>query len=564
MRVNVKDYTGRDDTERFQAAADHASTLGDYVEVYVPAGRYYLTRIAGYVEIPAHDDGTVMEGYGTPLEPEPISKMPYIIDVPYNVKFVGESRWSTVIYGPYVYGNADLQQPIGFMQSGRPDVNGVIDRGVRGSTVYNVGLSNMELRNFFFAYAALNLTVAISDFHQLRFRDCAIGIYSRVQEQNSYRRIEFIKCGAGIVVGGQWSNRNDNYLEQGGFGDKCSYDQIRFTYERNYQVGKDDAIDTFFDDYFFKTINNTTRLSRPILGYSIAKTAKYYGITGIMIAIYSRYMRNSNNNSFSNLFHGFTHRYCVTGNMIRCSEVTNVNLESVGWAEVQNTGLGYTRGGAVGSDFTDPYLGTGVRLPSIFPGFQPDCTFRNIQAQKCYAANPIPPVVQWIGLDAINGMASDFSGGNLPANKIDNDLQPVLTGIQSTVPLLGYRSPSWNTVTAVPGQDVTMTFRLQDLQLQRGTFHGVLMVSANGSADQALLQQFSLIYIPATTFRGLVKINLVGPVVASNGDLVPTNLRITDPAADGSFTVTVTNPNKPNSLRMSSRILGLTRTSTWQ
>lgn len=402
--VNVRWFGAKgdgvtDDTEAIGKAVAWIKSKGGG-KVFFPMGTYYVASQTGKVPIGAHDDGTVTTGHGASMAPEPVYSQSYCIAIPSGVQLLGEGKGRSKIKSNYVYGNASLAEKIIFL----------------ATELYDYSIEGIGFQNCFMPFGAINTTIATSNFTDIQFDNCAFGIYARVLEQCTFRDIVSLATASPLLFGGQWHSRDDNYNELGGFVDKTTFANIRNNFDR--VLGTAEAnIDRYFDTYFFKSFNNTARLSTPIQAGSVVKTAMqaYRGVSGFTVLSYSRYLRQQNSNIFHLISHANSVRPAVNFVNGTTCRLDIVYFENVGYHD----NMGRTQG--VGSGWTDPYLGKGVRIPALITGFDNTSYVSGVQAQFVFSSS--------ITSSLVPGQAERIIGSNVTT--------PRLTTVQNAAAFSG-------------------------------------------------------------------------------------------------------------------------------
>lgn len=479
--VTVKDYGAvgdgiTDDTLAIQQAINFVSTRGGGI-VYFPPGTYKIAQTTGNVPIP------VLGG---------TSSLPYCIEMKAYVILRGESESAVTLLGDYTYGPADLTKKIMFK------VKGYRKDPTDKETAYNNGLENLEIKNAFMAYAALDQTLALCRFNNLVFDGCAIAIYSKVLERSHFEEINFKGTGVGVLVGGQWRTSSAGIDEDGGYADKSVFRKITFAY--NWELSNGAPIDVFFDTYFFQRWNVA-----PNVGLD------YRGITGSCIVILPRHGRPSNSNTFEDMFIGYTPRYGFYGKHLKSSRFHAINFERVGYCKPKDNSM--TSG--IGSSLTnkDPYLADDARIPAFIFGADDSCSLSQIQFQQAYCESAVGSPPQRIGLD-ISTTQGTINKKLLP-NKID----------------LGISAPYEDKIAA--NGKVEYQFSLPE----SGVYMCILHASSNKSDINLINQVFVAMYKGAFG----VSSPIGGPTYLGNAETASgnSNLVISKPDAAGKITVTL-------------------------
>lgn len=367
--VSVKDFGAvgdgaTDDTVAFQKAIDAMYAVGGGT-VFVPRGSYKIATQTGTSEIAAHDDGLAPPSPSLP--PETINYQSFCLSLKENVRVVGE--FGTTITGDYSYGSAALTQKIIFCIDGYEQA------------IYDVGVENIVFSNCFIGIGAVApRTVVTSRFSNLRFNSCAFGIFVRGFERCYIDSIYGQSTGVVVCVGGFWVSRVDTYNEGGGFCDKTVFGTIQNVYGR-VMGAAESTIDTYFDTYFFKTANNSSRL---VSSGGQATLFPYRGVCGRAVYIMARYSRLSNSNTFNLVSHAYAPRPSVWLDYSVGTPQGAFYLESCGYQNNQ------TRTNPIGVGFTDPYLGAGVRVPYFLRGVAGAIDAQFVFAQQIAQSNTFP------------------------------------------------------------------------------------------------------------------------------------------------------------------------------
>ena len=323
------DNTGVEDcTNKLQELINEVYDNGGGT-IYFPSGVYKVAQKTAQFNIPAYDDGTHSSGN---IEPETPDKMYYSVMLKDKVNLIGDDDDTVIFKGDWEYGTTYSLDDVCVM-------------------FYSVKLGNCNLQNmrfkdvfisFFFDGAAY-----CNNFSNLYFNAIAIPTYFKIMERNNFKNIFYAQCGSGLVEGGTWCSRTDNYNDLGGWADKNTFDTIQF-HGRNYFTPSDVALDTFFDTYFWKTANNTSRLVKG--SPSIVASVKYKGIAGRCFNFMSRYKRRNNANVIKNVNIAATFRGMMWSNLGGFA-LENLYVESCGYTDNRAKSTRY------GSGEPDAYLG---------------------------------------------------------------------------------------------------------------------------------------------------------------------------------------------------------------
>ena len=354
------DYTGViDATSAIQAAIDYAASLNkSNVIVRLSAGLFKLSS-AGTVQNPAFDNGSgTANAYNgsttTNITAETPSTQNYCLKIPAGsgIRLIGDGIEATKLVGPYSSG-VSIAYPAAVV------IDGHGGSDLAGTTQWTYGcVENVSFENFFMGIYAPEAFIVESHFENLIFKNCAFPILTRLLERVLFKRIHFKSCSTGIISGGFWTTRCDNYTDFGGWGDKVIFDEITTQNMTPYSSSQFAAVDTFFDTYYFKTENNTTR-KYPSGGSGTPATARpYYGVAGRMLCTFSRYFRPNQGNSIGAIRHMYSSRPPFDFGQVSSLSIDSIYIEGCGYVNGTNSG------NIVGDGANnDPYI-TG-RYPNI-------------------------------------------------------------------------------------------------------------------------------------------------------------------------------------------------------
>lgn len=363
--VSGADSTGVvDATAIIQKYIDYAHAHG-FGTVRVPAGTYKVQEYTHQIELP-HDDGTVYPAWVTAgtdvnIGAEPTNYMYAALKLYPGIKLVGDGMSSTILDGGWdiASGPIGIASGIGVWYH-TPNMQSDHDGG---------GLFNITLQRFFVPRYGTGCTV---DTEEDRIKLKRVGI-SGIFQAKERCKIGFIyidQAYSGDVVGGQWWYRSDStsarympsypapqiYLT--GWMDACITEQYWYIQYLTNWGARHEAIDAFFDTYFFKNANNDRYNSGGRLSNNAAGGAvnTFRGISGRAFSMLARYGQQPNANTFINLKTYGTHRTAIyTGD----NAVSSGSMNSIQTAYIERSGLvnalgsiGY--GNYFGIDYVDP------------------------------------------------------------------------------------------------------------------------------------------------------------------------------------------------------------------
>jgi hypothetical protein len=371
-----------DDTQCFNDAIEYATKNGSQAgSITLTQGKtYYIGTITGYMQT-AWDDGTAPStdtcgGVAcTILPPETPGYLGYAIRIP--------STQSTPLT---IYGN------------GATIVSGF------NTTVASLG--TYPLSAPFFAVFGSDQTIAAWNLYDLNINKAFIGAATRSagywrwdrvsmntvgiavlagsSQYDSFRDMFIQNAEAGIIVGGWWGTRAPGtsvsggiYLNQENLGDATSIDGIVFYgldwgTESQSQTAQN-ALDTWFNTYFFHVGDNQTRLTdQNQANLGLITDSMWRGIYHVMFATYSRYWRPVLGVTVHNANVKGTQNYPIVATSANDWVIDGLGTEDVGFCD------GNANFGSFGSSSCpSPYDSVNVELP----GFVLLYGFSNIYAK---------------------------------------------------------------------------------------------------------------------------------------------------------------------------------------
>lgn len=357
-------YETFDSSESIQNALNYAEANGGG-KVFLPKGKFFCNTYTQEVILPG-DDGTaapafIATGNDQNIPPEATNKMYAALRIPHNVKLVCEDRANTVIYGGWNVntGPIDLNAGIGIY---------VERQGVAENGTVTYGLENVTVAGYFIGRVVKGISFASSE-RNLKVTSCGIsGIFQGMDQHTWSGQVETTGCLSGDVIGGWWlqrnntqnvnnippySGENDVYLL--GWTDSCPTETLTAGQLNGTWGARHNAIDVFFDTYFFKSANSATTASGGRLTNNSNNTGtipQWKGIAGRARTILSRYGRPINRMDIDNLKLIRQHRTPIyLSNALGDSVISHAYFEGIGL--VDNTGSAVS-GNLFGIDIVDP------------------------------------------------------------------------------------------------------------------------------------------------------------------------------------------------------------------
>lgn len=364
MIVNGKRYSHgvtEDAVPFIQAAIDYGKI--NKLPVWL-SGTYYCLTAPQSVKLPG-DDGTVYptwitNGTDSNITAETSVYLPAHLRIYDGTVIIGSGRFTTNLVSTFSRSidKVSLTQPAMFYIEGNSGINGTVSYQLR----------NLKISNAFIGRIVRG--IAYKSFEDdIEFSSVGMAGVKQGEEQCNHGHIT-ITGYAGDITGGHWLQRNNAtsraYLPPYpatdvwtlGWCDSSNYEYLCYTgypYTGT-DVAVHDAINTFFNTYFFKQENSATTTSGGRLSNSKSNSysiQSFKGVTGRARYISSRYSRQNSLNVIKVLKTLFTIRAPVyMDNCTGTCKVINAMIESVGLIA---SGVGAVSGNYYGIDIVDPW-----------------------------------------------------------------------------------------------------------------------------------------------------------------------------------------------------------------
>ena len=275
-----------DVTAKVQLAIEAAKAAN--LPLHINFGHYKIATSTTTFELP-RDDGSTAPSYSgeTVLAAEPLITMPVCLVIPSDMTIICDP--GTLFFGAWDRVTVNTSQQIGILITNRTlEKNGFVSCDIEG----------LKLKSFFIGFCVQGI---MADFAltEVKIEKCGIGICAQGNDRSSITNLQVINTYAPFVIGGWWLQRNKTQLNANlppypaqdvyliGWSD---YLNVNTYVALNNEISYNSvaaAIDTFFDTYFYKNINSSTRLTTN--GELTVNT--YRGITGNQLCVLNRYGR---------------------------------------------------------------------------------------------------------------------------------------------------------------------------------------------------------------------------------------------------------------------------------
>ena len=313
--VTEPGYENFDSAPALQAAINYAkanniktvNVTGNYKLLSAQGGFYTLPRDDGRVSTHFKERGEV------DIEPEPVVTLPVCISLPSDMCLRADAASDSFLDGPWNRNSSpiDTGQMVGIClrHRGWPQSN---DRLT--AYVQEVSMSNLLMQGFMLGIVSDGIVFSKCQFNNLTIIRCGIPIvFQGVDNVQFTGSTELSVNLAGMVIGGQWLQRENTanggdwsppYIDRNpdiasiGWCDMLSIDRLSVTYGGQPFGDRHLAIDKFFNDYFYKSFNNTARLTKTNtdnLPSDLDKIEPYRGIAHRAFVNFSRYARPNAN-----------------------------------------------------------------------------------------------------------------------------------------------------------------------------------------------------------------------------------------------------------------------------
>lgn len=392
-----------DSTEAFQRAHDFAKQHG--IGVVRFDGRYKIAKALHTFECP-RDDGTVAPQWvgvngDTNLAPEPLHTMPVCIKWDADIYLEGASIETSFLEGDWDIDTSpiDLNQKIGILITAGSKYTGTRRYRFKDFTmtrymIARVGEGTME-----------------RSYEQLRIQRSGISGLFQGYERRQEGLMQYNECYSGDVFGGWWTQRNATTSSVAllppypatdvwslGWTDFMRTDALVFEGRSRAWSDRHEAMDAFFDTYFFKDANSKKhseggRLSNNTDPNNNAIMPTFYGIVGRARTIHSRYGRGIASTDIGALKVLGSHRtplwYDQGVRLYGCS-VGSAYLERVGVVDNRNQSL--ADGNLFGKAVKDPYRAAGYGVGYAASNIAPmgDCVVSSgVQLAPLHNANSV-------------------------------------------------------------------------------------------------------------------------------------------------------------------------------
>ncbi len=340
-----------DDTQCFNNAIQYATGSGTHAgSISLTQGKtYFIGSITGYLQT-AWDDGTAPSTDtcgGVPctnLPPETPGYLGYAIRIPGGAPLTIYGNGSTITSS---FTGSAISAPQYTMASPYFAVFG------SDQTIAGWNLNDLNIQHAFIA--ATTLTGAYWNWNNVNITSGAIGLLAGSSQLNNFQNLKMQGMMSGMVIGGWWKTRAPSTSASGGaalnnynLGDSTHLNGVTF-YGYNWATQAQsqtaqNALDTWFNTYFFHVQDNQTRLTdqnqQPVGGVT---DSLWRGIYHVMFAMYSRYYREVSDVQIRNANVKFTQNYPIVGTAASGWTIDSLGTEVVGYCD------GNTLYGAFGS-----------------------------------------------------------------------------------------------------------------------------------------------------------------------------------------------------------------------
>ncbi|HHK7930873.1 hypothetical protein [Serratia marcescens] len=326
MQVHIRMFGAHDVTEpgfenfdsapALQAAINYAQA-NNIKTVNVTGNYKLLSAQGGFYTLP-RDDGRISEHFAArgevPIDPEPVITMPVCISLPSDMCLKSDTTSDSSLYGPWNRANGpiDTGQMIGIClrHRGWPKNN---DRLT--AYVQEVKTSNVKLGGFILGLVSDGVVYSKCQFNNLTVQNCGIPIIFQGCDNVQFTgSTELVTNMAAMVIGGQWLQRENTWvggkwsppytenrnpdIASIGWCDMLSIHRLSCSYGGQPFTDRHLEIDKFFNDFFYKSFNNISRLTKTNTDGNpsdLDKVEPYRGVAHRAFVNLSRYARGNAN-----------------------------------------------------------------------------------------------------------------------------------------------------------------------------------------------------------------------------------------------------------------------------
>jgi len=538
-----------DDTDSIQATVNAAAArrTANYgvgsPTVYFPPGTYKLTA-RGTVENPAFDDGTgTRKDYNQATAPDIAAETPvtqaYCVLIPSvaSLNIVGAGRTKTTIAGTWLTtSGATTALPAAFAFD-------------KGNGQYQWGsIKGICFSGHFIGLMMLDCHFIETEFDDLLFQGCGVSILTYKLERPRIGSIHFYGCVTGWVNGGQWRTRCDDYTDDGGWADKASFEHLTGQSFHPITLAIPGQIDTWFDTYFFKTVNNTNR-KYPIGGVGTPATrCPYRGISGRTLTWLSRYHRPNVSNTIFLLTHMGSARPALQMDGVSNLRIVGAYLERVGYVTV-----GVDENVAVGDGLiNDPYISGRPHDPLLgqLAGVKSPLVVESLEVQHSAGLSGSPfgqanVYVETILKSNVSEIAGTGAGANRSSSFVDAGQETISSSKtwaadQATNGYMfghSLNSGQWIPIEIVAGNSVSTI----PITLPRA---GAYLITATASGNGGHLHEALATFLVNAEINNVSDYffasQQIGITQRASGTLAPNTIEATAPDASLSMTIKAT------------------------
>ncbi len=336
-----------DDTECFNNAIEFATGNGAHAgSISLTQGKtYFIGTITGYMQT-AWDDGTAPSTDtcgGVPctnLAPETPGYLGYAIRIP-----SGQSTPLTI----FGNGATITSSFFGTAVSATQYTMAAPYFAIFGS---DVGISSWNLYDLNITRAFIGATAASAAYWQwdrVTMNGVGMAVLLGSSQFDQFDNLNLQGMMSGLIIGGWWKTRAPNTSTEGAavlndynLGDETSVDGILF-YGSNWPTqaqsqAAQNALDTWFNTYFFHVQDNQTRLTDQNKAPAGGVTDSLWrGVYHVMLATYSRYYRSVNDVLVRNATVKFIQNYPIVATAATGWTIDTISTENVGWCDANSS-----------------------------------------------------------------------------------------------------------------------------------------------------------------------------------------------------------------------------------
>lgn len=328
-------------------------------------GNYTIKSLDTVGWTPPFDDGTVSPeriaaGQDVNMTSETQYNMPVHLNVPYGVGIRSDDMMNNSLTFTWNRdsGEIGLNSPIAICCRVKSWDGSYVAASTAKNRMTRVTSSNFHGFTLSSAFIGI-LSDGVTQWNQwpsMRFSQCGFAVLQQGSDIAFYGTLIFNGCYVGFCTGGWWLQRNagaypasllppypatDTFAS--GWIDAIQIKELQYDFPTRDWDSRAEAFDTFFDTYFYKTINNTTRLTAKLNDLTTNALTSFNadpfrGVVTRAFAAISRYQHTTKTVSIGYLKTLSTYRPPVltSSTVGQSNTIEKAYVERCGWLDPSN------------------------------------------------------------------------------------------------------------------------------------------------------------------------------------------------------------------------------------